>query len=213
YPDAVEQFSRQGAVYALEAERHRPGASADVALRDRAAAGGGDGVEHVLPGDVAAADVVEVAVVGFADHRIDRTHVVVPGEGERVVDQRVRRGGHGERVGRHDRGFDVAQLRDLGGAGQLAEAVADVHRGRHLLAEDVARVRHDRGDAGAHVVAANQGLVADGHAGDVGDRVPVPRGQDAERDPVVAQVPVLRVRRQACGQARGQGEGGGEQAG
>src|SRR3546814_9534051 len=58
---------------------------------------------------------------------------------------------------------------------ELAEAVAHVHRGRHPRQVGVAGVREDRGDAGAHVVAALQGHLPHAHAFDVGDRVQASR--------------------------------------
>ena len=61
-----------------------------------------------------------------------------------------------ERVRQHDRRLDRAELLDLRRAGELAERVADEDRAGHLLAEQIAAVRQDRRDAGAHGIAARR---------------------------------------------------------
>ncbi len=196
-PERTRQFARSGADAALESERDRAGAGAHVALRDRAGFRRTNRVQHVPFGDVAAADVIQPAVVGFADDWVHGKHVGVRGKGKGVIDQRVGRGRHAERVGQHDRRFDIAQLRDLRGAGQLAEAVADVHGGRNLVLEDVARVGQDGRHTGAYVVAFDQALLPDQHARHVGDRIPLARLQHTDPDAVVAQVRVSGIRGQA----------------
>ena len=47
-------------------------------------------------------------------------------------------------------------------------------------------VRQDGGDAGAHVVALDEGHLSDPHAGDIGDGVQRPRREDAGLEPDVA---------------------------
>ena len=60
---------------------------------------------------------------------------------------------------------------DLRAARELAEAVADEHRRGHALEVGVARVREDRRDSGADLVAFVERHLSDAHAGDVGDGV------------------------------------------
>ena len=57
----------------------RAGAGARPRLPPRRRRAPGDGAEHVLARDVQAADVVQAAVVGFADERVHRPHVRVAG--------------------------------------------------------------------------------------------------------------------------------------
>src|SRR3546814_945517 len=78
---------------------------------------------------------------------------------------------------------------------ELAEAVAHVHRGRHPRQVGVTGVREDRGDAGAHVVAALQGHLPHAHAFDVGDRVQASRREDARRHAQFAGTHALAVAR------------------
>ena len=135
--------------------------------------------QHFGASHVAAADVVQVAVVGLADQRIDGPHLLVAGQRQHVVEQGVGHARHVERGGERDRRLDLAQFVDLRGAGQLAEGVADEDRAGHLFAEQIAGMRQDRRDAGANIVAANQRGVADADAGHVGDGVERPARQRA----------------------------------
>jgi hypothetical protein len=67
----------------------------------------------------------------------------------------------------------------LGGAHQLAEAVADEDGAGHLVADQVARVRQHGGDASPHVVAAHERRVPDPDAGEIRDGIVPSHGQDA----------------------------------
>jgi hypothetical protein len=127
-------------------------------------------------------DVVQHAVVRLAHDGVDRAHRLHPGACEQPLDHRVGRLPDAERAGQQDRRLELAELLELCRADQLAEAIGDVERRRHALAVEVAAVRKDRGHAGAHRVALDDGRLADAHAGDVGDRVQRPRRHHADRD-------------------------------
>jgi hypothetical protein len=125
----------------------------------------------VLARDVQAADVVETAVVGFADQRVDRSHLLVARLSDRVAHDGVHRRADAQRVGQHDRRLDRTELVDLCRSRQLAERIADKHRPGDLVLKHVAAVRHDRGDARTHTVTLDDGRVPDAHALDVRDRI------------------------------------------
>src|SRR5215469_3191668 len=74
-------------------------------------------------------------------------------------------------VGDGDRALAGTGFLDPGDAGHLAVAVLVVVAGRHRVARVVLAARVDGGDAGPHVVALDQGPVADLDAGHVGDGV------------------------------------------
>jgi hypothetical protein len=130
-----------------------------------------DSGEHVVGGDGTAADVVEIAVVGFTDHRVHGEHLLVPRQRQHVADEGVGHARHAQGGSQQDRGLDLAQLLHLGHTGQLAEAVTHEDGAGHLLEEEIAGVRQDGGHAGAHGVAADDGRLADLDTGDVGDGI------------------------------------------
>src|SRR5690606_28348875 len=78
------------------------------------------------------------------------------------------------------------------------------HRRRHPRQVGVTRMREDRGDARAYVVATPQRHLAHAHALDVGDRVPAPGGEDPRRDAEVAGAHALPVDSVGCMQLRRQ---------
>ena len=118
-----------------------------------------------------AADVIELAVVGFADDGIDAADVFIALLVERIGDDPFDALGHGKGVGQHDRRLDGTQFADLRHAGEFAETVAHIHGGGALAAEEIAFVRHDGRDAGTDVVAFDDRDLADFHAGHVGNGV------------------------------------------
>jgi hypothetical protein len=99
-----------------------------------------DGGQHMAGRDRAAPDVVQPAVVGLAHHRVDGDDTLVAGLGQRPADDGRGRLGHGQGVGEHNRGLDLAQLRYLRAAHELAEAVAHGHAGRDPVLVQVAAV-------------------------------------------------------------------------
>ena len=124
-------------------------------------------------------DVVQAAVIRLADDGVDGSDLFVAGLRQCVRDDTFDAGADTQRVGQHDRRFDLTELEHLCGSGQLAERVADEHRAGHLLLEQVAAVRQDCRDAGPDVVAFDDRRVPDLHAFDIGDRVERSRWKDA----------------------------------
>jgi hypothetical protein len=129
---------------------------------------------------------VQPAVIGLADQRIHRTHLLVPGLADRVADHRIHARADAQRVGEHDRRLDRAELVHLRRSGELAERVANEHRAGDLLLKDVAAMGNDRRDAGAHAVAVDDRRVPHAHPVDVCDRVQQTGRMDARRDAQVA---------------------------
>ncbi len=213
---ALRRFepARAGADAALPAERDRAGAGADRAFLDLAVRQPCQRLFDLHRAHRACADVAEVAVVGFADDRIDRAHLFHAGLGEQVGGQRVGDLPHAQRAGQQYRRFQFAQFLYLGHAKQLAEAVADHDRRRHALQVDVAAVRDDRGHAGVEARALRQRGMADADAGDVGDRVAGASRQRADDDAGVAGTGPRSgrrgrgcIRRQECDDGRGEQQG------
>src|SRR5690606_36954684 len=77
-------------------------------------------------------------------------------------------------------------LRDLDRAERLPEAVERIERGRHAVAEEIARMRNDRRDAGADRIAFPNRDVPHTHTVDVGDRIESPDGEATDRDAEIA---------------------------
>ena len=145
-------------------------------------------------GDVPSANVVQRSVVGLSHHPVDRLDVAVLGIRERIVDQRVQTGRHAERVGQHDRGFDVSQFPDLRVTGHFAVTVADADGCRQLVPENIAGMGNDGRDARAYRVAFDQRGVADPDALHVRDRVERSGSENTVLDSVVAH-PALAGKR------------------
>ena len=127
-----------------------------------------------------AANVAQVSVIGFADHRIDGAHLLVARQGQHVTDQRVGHARHAGGGSQQDGRFDVAHFIHLGGAGQLSETIARENRTGHFFAVEIAGMRQNRGYAGPDVVAANNGGLSDFDTGNVGDRIKRTGRQDAD---------------------------------
>jgi len=134
-----------------------------------------------------AADVIEEAIVGLADHGIDRHDALVAGLAERPFDRARHTLRNRQRVGQDNRRFDLAEFFDLGGTGELAEAVTERETGRNLVLEEIARVRQDRRHTGAYASALDQREMAYRDAGDIRDRVQRARLQHAGTDADVAR--------------------------
>ena len=194
---AVGERSRCRPRAALVRVAIHPGPTADRALLDRAGARGLERPYRDLDRDVAAVDVVQVAVPGLGHHREQ------PGLG----DARVMLDGPGDdpgvrdpdrvRVGDHDRAGGGPRLLDPGDAGHLAVAVLRVEPSRVGVAGLGSPARVDRRHAGADALARDQRRETDLHAGDVGDRVPRSR-LAGERDPQHSSARLARRRREMC---------------
>ena len=179
------QATRRGPNAAFPAEDHRPGARTDIALLHRTALCVLDGGEHVVGRDVAAAYVAQVSVIGFADNRIDREHLLVARQGQHIADQSVGHARHACGRRQKDGRFDVAHFLYLRGANQLSETIAYENRAGHFLAIEVAGVWQNGRHTGADVVAANDGLLPDFDTGNIGDRIERPDRQNADLQPQV----------------------------
>ena len=198
------QPARGGADTALPAERHGAGARPHAAFLHGAAAGRLQRAPHRLGGDGARADVVEPPIVGLTDHHVERPYLLHVRTLQHPRRHRIRGLPHAQGAGQHDGRFQFAQFVHLGAADELAEAVADMHGGRHPRTVGVAGMRQDRGDAGAHGVAFHQGHLADAHARHVGDRVVRAGGEDARRHAEIACTRAGRVLREGAGGNDGQ---------
>ena len=73
----------------------------------------------------------------------------------------------------------------------LPKPLPDVERRRHAIGEQIAAVRENGRDAGAHGVALDDRRLPDAHAGDVGDGVELSRRKDAGLDAEVARAGAL----------------------
>jgi hypothetical protein len=144
--------------------------------------------------DVKAADVVQRAIVRFADQCVDRSHVLVARLRHRPPHDGVDGHADGERVGEDDRRLDRSELLHLRRARELAERIADEHRAGDLFTKEVAGVRHDRRDAGPHRIAADDRRVANPHARDIGDGVQRTGRQRAGRDAEIARARTAGLR-------------------
>ncbi len=150
--------------------------------------------QRVVGGHVEAVDVVQMTVVGLADHRQrprrhSRGTTLDLGPDERVVDDP-----DAVRVGQADRPAEESRLADPLEAGQLAVAVEPMAPGEDRLGPDLAVVRDDDGDAGPdrtlptdqRTVAADDRPMADPDPGHVGDRVARAWLAEADDDAEVA---------------------------
>lgn len=131
-----------------------------------------DGLPHILLRDGACADVIEVSVIAFGDHDIDRPayradlRVFV----QHILDQRLLHRAYAQRVGHGDRAFQRAQLFDLQQACRFGKAVDHMAGCGQLAAEDGAVTWHHHTDAGLDVFAADGG-VSDPYAGHIADEI------------------------------------------
>ena len=148
----------------LAVQLHHPGGRADAAL-EAVAAHSPPGTysalgkirpavrqcgKHMVLGDMQPPDVVEVAVVALADHRVHTAgglaDIRIPCQ--HILHQRRLGGAHTEGVGKKDRGLQRAQLFDLHQSGGLAVAVDDMACRHHFFVVDVPRVRQQRRHTG-----------------------------------------------------------------
>jgi hypothetical protein len=178
--------ARGGTDAALKAERNGAGACADRAFLNQSGLRGGNGVEDMFAVDGTRTNVAKVAVVGFADQRIDGRDVFIAGKRKHVVDEEVSHAGNAERASQENRRFDFAEFVDLRGTGQLAEGVADEHGAGHFFAKEITGVGKDGGDTGANGVGFEHRGVANEDAGDVGNGVERAGRENADADAYVA---------------------------
>ena len=164
------QHARTRADSALESEGLRSRTGANAALLHGPVARGAERSEDLIAPDRVRPHVVHARVVGFAHDRIDRVFaharlLVHP------LLERIRCAPDAQRAGEQNGRLDLAEFAHLGFADELAVTVADVDRGRHGEAIQIARPRNDRRHARADVIATYDRRVADAHAVNVGDCV------------------------------------------
>ncbi len=186
----------------LEVEGNHARAGAHGALLDGPAVGVVQRLVDVLDPHVGAGDVVQKRVVTLADQRDE--HVVLVSD-VRVALQQVLDGSlgdhaHRQGVGQQDGRLNKPPLEHLQQSAEFAGAVEHKRAADHALHEQIARSRNDGGDARAHhtggeVVGptADQRLVADADAGDVGDGVERPRRKIPDGDAEISQSAACRT--------------------
>ena len=151
--EICRKVSRRSADAAFEAEGYRSGSGADGTFFDRAGLGVLDGREYILASNVTAANVVQISVIRFADEWIDGLDIFIARKREHVIEQRVGDAGTlSVDVSRIGVSISPSSLTCVEPA-SFAECIADEDRAGDFLAEEIAAVRQDRGDAGADVVA------------------------------------------------------------
>ena len=190
----LRQHARRGADAALEPEADGARSCSHAALLHRTAVRPVDGVDDHLGRDVHAADVVQAPVVGLTHDGVDRAHTLVARLHKRVASDTLDARRHAQRVGQDDGRLDIAEFTHLRHTRQFAETIAHIDGRRHLLAEDVALVRHDGGHARAHAVALDEGHVAHRHPRHVGNGVILPRFKNSRGKSPLAQRLVLLCR-------------------
>ncbi|MPN16655.1 hypothetical protein SDC9_164000 [bioreactor metagenome] len=135
----------------------------------------------MLPFHVHPPDVVEKAVVAFADCGVDRPGLsadvgVVP---EHEADEGLRGCACAEGIGEEDGGLEGSHLLDLNKADRLAEAVDDMARRQKLIPEEVPPVGKKCGDPRLYG-PVGQGAVPHKDPLHIGDGVPGSPGQGAD---------------------------------
>ena len=116
-------------------------------------------------------NVVQTAVIRFANQRIDRLHTLIARQCQHVIHHRVGNARYGKRPRQENRRFDFPEFFHLRRTGKLSKRISNEDRARNLFSKQVSRVRKDRGDTRADVIGLHNGLLTDRNARDVGDRV------------------------------------------
>src|SRR5262249_519554 len=141
----------------LEFEAGISSSSSYVSFRNRARCGGVERMEGVLGLYMEAVDVVQVAVVGFADHG-SRPPISVCVRGamfDAPCDHGIVNNAHAVGVGDHDRAVEKSGIVDPGAAGKLSSAIEREPAGKDLIRDVVLATRKDGGDSCADGAHAN----------------------------------------------------------
>mgnify|MGYP000118672706 CR=1 FL=1 len=88
-------------------------------------------------------NVVDAAVIRFADKGVDAFDRFIAGLLERPGEKSVNPGGDTERVGENNRRFKRAEFVDLRNSRGLAKAVSDKYAGGHFFLKNIAAVREE----------------------------------------------------------------------
>ena len=141
------------------------------------------------------ANVVEPAIIGLADERVDRSNLLVSWLVQRPAHNSFQRCSNAKRIGQRDRCFNRAEFIDLRRTGELAECVAHIDGPGHLLLKDIAGMRNDYRDPGPNVIARYEGRMSHADAGHIRDGVEWSRGKHPRRETDVARARTRRLRR------------------
>ena len=132
-------------------------------------------------------DVVDAAVICFADKGVDAFDRFIAGLLERPGEESFNPGGDIERVGENDRCFKRAEFVDLRNSRGLAKAVSDKYAGGHFFLKNIVAVRQDGRHACVHAACVVfQGNLADFHSRHIGHGIEFAGGQYADMDAVTA---------------------------
>ncbi|MNL10457.1 hypothetical protein D3C87_1312560 [compost metagenome] len=194
------QSPRGGADAALELMADHAAATADIALRHRAAPGTAHSFGDVLGFHMKAVDVVEQAVIRFQHHRHVPVEPAVSGlllavHGDQRIAHHAQAVGVGEgnRAGQQTRFTNPLQPRGV------AIAIEHMDSGETRLLAGGTRTRFDDGDAGQDVATfvgtTSHIAVADPNAGHVGDGIERAGLQLAKLDVEVAGTWFHRISR------------------
>ena len=173
--------------FPAETDHARPGT--DTPLLYRTGLGPPESLPGMFGADMEPTHIVQVAVVALRHHHIDRSRLfpdaAIPFHQilQRPLCHRRDRKGVGEQYG----GFNGAQLLHLDQAGGFPVSVDDVHRRRHLFAEEVSRMGKDRRHAGPNPFPLPEGAVAHRNPLHIGDRVNLSRRENPHKQPVFPQ--------------------------
>ena len=126
---------------------------------------------HRLGRERAAANGVELAVIGFRDEGVDGANVGETGLLQHPSDEGIRCFPDAKRAGQQNRRLELAELHDLRRSQKLAEAVGDVDGGWDPLRKEIAGVGEHGRDAGANPFAFHDRRVPHAHARYIGDGI------------------------------------------
>ena len=172
---------------AFPAKTTGPRARADRAFGYRTRAGIRQRGKEMLLAYMAPLDIIQKTIVALTDDRVDRAR----GNANRwvllhsMLGQGIGDQPNVERIGQGNWCFEHAQFAHLFKTARLAKTVDRMHGGANFFLKEIARMRHNHGDASADRAVAgaqrsfafDQRCVANAHPSHIGDRVVWPRRQ------------------------------------